>query len=398
MSTKRLAAPRAFPHRVLVVPSFLLLLASLSGDLFAYNLLNPYRRWFPQDLPRDVYVDPRGRGSVNDHDHGVTAVLRGIEGWEDAQGVGDLLRPIKGSSSDPNAVPPYVSGDGVSVLRFDDPASICRGSCLAATTTGGISVFESGDCNGISWFRYTDSDIAFNPNYLYTTEEETDTEGGCSGEYYLEGISLHEVGHLLGLDHSNNSTAVMYAYANTCDRNKTRIQPDDAAGIQRPYHCPFSQGGVYADSDGDGYRQDTDCNDQDPTVHPGAAEICDLKDNDCDGTGDAGAGLTCADTCLGASGGSDGLRVTRGDCTSQRVPGVRLVYSRGDLAAIFAEGGVKHVEIVACPSYWTYDRFGESSPAAVGANKYYLVRDNSSPDYGTASDGTPRTPVEQPCP
>lgn len=55
-------------------------------------------------------------------------------------------------------------------------------------------------------------------------------------------------------------------------------------------NCPLCE-----DTDGDGYRanqerckreQQHDCNDQDATVKPGAQEVCDQKDNDCDGTTD----------------------------------------------------------------------------------------------------------------
>lgn len=37
------------------------------------------------------------------------------------------------------------------------------------------------------------------------------------------------------------------------------------------------------DRDGDGHPQSTDCDDEDDTVYPGAEELCDGKDNDCDG-------------------------------------------------------------------------------------------------------------------
>ena len=41
------------------------------------------------------------------------------------------------------------------------------------------------------------------------------------------------------------------------------------------------------DHDGDGYADD-DCNDSDPNTYPGALELCDHVDNDCDGTVDDG--------------------------------------------------------------------------------------------------------------
>ena len=55
-------------------------------------------------------------------------------------------------------------------------------------------------------------------------------------------------------------------------------------------------GGVAADADGDGAPASADCNDANPTVYPGADELCDGLDNDCDGTADdnppPGEGIT----------------------------------------------------------------------------------------------------------
>jgi len=50
------------------------------------------------------------------------------------------------------------------------------------------------------------------------------------------------------------------------------------------YNCDGATG--YTDSDGDGYPACKECDDKDKNVFPGAPEICDGKDNDCDGSAD----------------------------------------------------------------------------------------------------------------
>jgi hypothetical protein len=78
---------------------------------------------------------------------------------------------------------------------------------------------------------------------------------------------------------------------------------------------------VCADDDGDGYcallpgcdptpagcREGWDCNDRVDAIHPGADEVCDRRDNDCDGTIDEGFDV-------------DGDRISscQGDCDDQR--------------------------------------------------------------------------------
>jgi hypothetical protein len=59
------------------------------------------------------------------------------------------------------------------------------------------------------------------------------------------------------------------------------------------------------DADGDGFTVcEGDCDDDDNTVYPGAPELCDGEDNDCDGA--VPAGETDTD--------GDGYRVCEGDC------------------------------------------------------------------------------------
>ena len=57
-----------------------------------------------------------------------------------------------------------------------------------------------------------------------------------------------------------------------------------------PPEKPRDDTGTPIDADGDGFEVAVDCDDTDPTAFPGAPEVCDGVDNDCDGEVDDGVG------------------------------------------------------------------------------------------------------------
>jgi len=74
--------------------------------------------------------------------------------------------------------------------------------------------------------------------------------------------------------------------------------------------CNTCFGTTNIDLDNDGFCSDLDCDDNDPTVYPGALEVCDSKDNNCDNLVDAGAVVSW--TGLG-----DGINWENGDNWNQ---------------------------------------------------------------------------------
>ena len=191
---------------------FALLTVLVVSSASAYVLLSPRRTW---DGAPNVIVDQRGQSGITDGDGGATRTANAITAWNGA-GAGTRLSATKGSVSG------WRLGDGIPMLNFTDPQRACKGSCLAATFTGYYNQRSDGT------YRIYDADIVTNTRYAWTSVGEPD---GCSSEFYIEGVMVHVVGHLLGLGHSNVSGSTMYPSVSSCNNGPATIENDDKAAI-----------------------------------------------------------------------------------------------------------------------------------------------------------------------
>src|ERR1051325_3269817 len=181
-----------------------ILLAASALPVQAYTLLSPRRRW--KTTPITVRVHTPGNSTINDSDQGVTAVVSSIRAW----GI------ISSSSTTASAV----RGSAPAIIMLNTNGNVCTGSCLAATLTG------SHHQEGSSYF-IDDADIYTNTRFNYTSSRETD---GCSSEYDIDGIMVHEVGHVIGLGHSSVAGATMYPSVSACTFGNRTLEADDLAG------------------------------------------------------------------------------------------------------------------------------------------------------------------------
>jgi predicted Zn-dependent protease len=95
---------------------------------------------------------------------------------------------------------------------------VCSDTCLAATLTG-YYVSQTGDD------RIYDADVYTNQAYQYYSSGES----GCSGEFDINSIMTHEVGHVIGIGHSNVSGATMYPSISACNTAPRTLASDDIA-------------------------------------------------------------------------------------------------------------------------------------------------------------------------
>lgn len=75
---------------------------------------------------------------------------------------------------------------------------------------------------------------------LHFDESETWGSGHGGGMIDLLSVAIHELGHALGLSHSNVASAIMFPTYNGIKRT---LDPDDIQGIQSIYGAPGSGGG-----------------------------------------------------------------------------------------------------------------------------------------------------------
>lgn len=202
-------------------PVFVLITILAVGSASAFVLLSPARTW---DSPPTVIVDNRGQASITDGDGGATATVNAItsnQAWNGA-GSGTVVNAVKGS------VASWQLGDGTPMLNFRDPEHACNGNCLAATFTGFFSARGDGTT------RIDDADIVTNASkkLKWTSTAEPD---GCASEFFIEGVMVHEVGHLLGLAHTDVAGATMFPSVAACNNGPASTEADDEAGLNALY-------------------------------------------------------------------------------------------------------------------------------------------------------------------
>lgn len=141
-----------------------------------------------------------------------SAITNSINTWNS---VNCSIARLQLSGVIPNLTAP--AHDGKNVIKFLQTGAEWRWSELIFALTVVTTNLRTG--------QILDADLVFN-NWRFKWGVQ-----GNPGEADLQATATHEIGHILGLDHSTDPAAAMYARANIGETGKRNLSNDDLRGI-----------------------------------------------------------------------------------------------------------------------------------------------------------------------
>ena len=146
------------------------------------------------------YLNTSGKGSGKS-----SALSAALSAWTNVSGAGHVLSYLGTTSSG-------WSTDGRNTFLWST-GNGCSGSCLALTAL----VLQSGQ-------RIVETDVTFNASYSWNTN---------GSNYDVQAVAAHEVGHALGIHHTNvTSTPRPTMYASYFGTGGRSLESDDRAALQ----------------------------------------------------------------------------------------------------------------------------------------------------------------------
>jgi len=138
----------------------------------------------------------------------------------------------EGSPTAANVGPGYdqinLISSNVSVAQYGSGA---LGLTLVSSfDVGGAGVIDEFGRNVEFPGQIMEADIMFNPQELFSTNPTTPTE-----RYDLESVAVHEIGHLLGLDHTSIVGSTMFPTIGAGLNYAKTLSTDDTAGVSSIY-------------------------------------------------------------------------------------------------------------------------------------------------------------------
>ena len=163
-------------------------------------------RWRYDDTNRSAVISPSAASAIN-------TIHSAMNSWSSVCNVSFIYDGT--STAGPSLAPPTSVSDGVTVIGW-------RSLGASSGITGVTGVSASGPSGGP--FTLVEGDIAFNFDY----------------DPVFAQTALHEVGHLLGIEHSNFNNVLMSGEPQSRYGNTATLQQDDIDACVSLYGAPGS--------------------------------------------------------------------------------------------------------------------------------------------------------------